>query len=388
MPQRCACILRRVMPVSVRMLLYCKSCIALAATVFAAGFAITTSLRAETVTVGEMVRGSSKTSAQCAAIPQTEWITTTGHSYCMRYYLAAAGGEQHKPIVFLQGDRLGVLNLRTGAFAVPDNERDVNTDDLMRIAVALSKENKTTAIYLARVGVEGSSGDHRVRHSLLELNATNAALDAIKRQYHFEGFNLVGQSGGAHLVAGLLALRQDIGCAVIGSGPLAPPRRSLPPAEPALEHFNPASNVAAIARSRAARIMVITDPDDKKVSAEKQTEFVRVLQQAGRLVEQYMVQAIDENRHGVVAYSRVALSGCLNGESKEEIAQRVDRLVQQRVAAARPRPERRNEGSKDSPVSSGEAHGHSISGDTLPKEALPREAPALGGAPETTHNQN
>jgi len=334
------------------------------------------SARAETVTVAEMLRGISKTQSQCAATPQAVWIASAGHSYCMRYYMASVG-EERRPIVFLQGDRLGVLNLKTGAFAVPEGERDINTDDLMRIAASLAREAKTTAIYLGRVGVEGSSGDHRVRHSILELHATNAALDAIKAQYHLDGFHLIGQSGGAHLVAGLLGLRNDIGCAVIGSGPLTPTRRMLPPSEPALEHFNPANYLAGMVRNRAARIMVVTDPSDKKVSADRQNSFVRMLRDAGRPVEQYQVQAIDENRHGVVVYSRVALSGCMRNESSEKIAQDVDRLVQQRVAQARPKNERRNDGSRDTPTTAGDAHGH---GQPTAVGAAPNVR-----APEATH---
>jgi dienelactone hydrolase len=310
--------------------------------------------RADIVSVGDMLRGINVTAEQCATTAQTVWVSIHGRGFCMRYYLASGGNENRKPIVFLQGDRLGVLNLKTGAFAVPAQEKDINTDDLMRAAVALLRQTKVTAIYLARVGVEGSSGDHRLRHSILEVEITNAALEAIKRKHNYEGFNLIGQSGGAHLVAGLLGLRADINCAVIGSGPLTPNRRPKP-AEPVLEHFNPASAVPAIARQRAARILVVTDPADKKVSARNQTAFVRMLEQAGRPVEQYIVQAIDENRHGVVAYSRLVLNGCLRGGSTEEIAREVDRLVQQRVAAAAAKAatEGRSEANTDNPAASG-----------------------------------
>jgi hypothetical protein len=286
----------------------------------------------------------------------------------MRYYLASSSDENRKPIVFLQGDRLGVLNLKTGVFAVPANEQDINTDDLMRFAVAFSRQAKTTAIYLARVGVEGSSGDHRLRHSVLELQTTNAALDAIKQKHHFAGFHLLGQSGGAHLVAGLVALRQDIGCAVIGSGPLAPVRRPSVPDKPWLDHFNPASELAAIARNRVSRIMVVTDPADKKVSARNQTAFVRMVEQTGRPVEQFMVQATDENRHGVVAYSRLALSGCLRGASTEEVTREVDKLVQQRVAAVKAETDGRVDVDKDNPAGSGHSQNHP----TRTPEARPR----------------
>src|SRR5262249_46350878 len=50
------------------------------------------------------------------------------------------------------------------------------------------------------IGVEGTSGDHRSRKTLLELHLMNAALDAIKQRYNFLGFHLVGQSGGSKLV--------------------------------------------------------------------------------------------------------------------------------------------------------------------------------------------
>jgi hypothetical protein len=329
-----------------------------AAIALTAAVAAATPAHTDIVSVTEMLRGISSTSAQCAATPAAVWITVKSRSFCMRYYLASSGSEDRKPVVFLQGDRLGVLNLKTGIFAVPANERDINTDDLMKVAVALSRQTKSTAIYLARVGIEGSSGDHRLRHSILELQATNAALDAIKQKHNIEGFHLLGQSGGAHLIAGLLALRQDIGCAVIGSGPLAPGRRPSPPDEPWLERFNPASELGAIARNRAARIMVVTDPADKKVSARNQTAFVRMVEQTGRPVEQFMVQATDENRHGVVAYSRLALSGCLRGASAEEVAREVDKLVQQRVAAVRAETEGRVDVNKDRPAGPESSQSH------------------------------
>jgi hypothetical protein len=345
-----------------------------AAIALAGAAATATPAGADIVAVADMLRGISSTSAQCAATPAAVWITVKDRSFCMRYYLASSSNEDRKPIVFLQGDRLGVLNLKTGAYAVPANEQDINTDDLMRVAVALSRQAKTSAIYLARVGVEGSSGDHRLRHSVLELQATNAALDAIKQKHQFAGFHLLGQSGGAHLVAGLVALRQDVGCAVIGSGPLSPNRRPRPPDEPWLEHFNPASELAAIARNRASRIMVVTDPADKKVSARNQTAFVRMLEQTGRPIEQFMVQATDENRHGVVAYSRLALSGCLRGASTEEVTREVDKLVQRRVAAVRAETEGRIDVNKDSPAGSGNSQNHH----TRTPEAHPR-------APESSH---
>ena len=64
-----------------------------------------------------------------------------------------------------------------------------------------------------------------------------------------------------------------------------------------------------------------------------QTGFVRMLRQAGGQAEQILVQATDENRHGVVAYSRTTAAGCMRGASTQEIARELYVQVQKRVAA-------------------------------------------------------
>ena len=122
-----------------------------------------------------------------------------GREFCIRYYLSTAGGGGSRLVVFLQGDRLGRLNPQTGEFAPTSREQDLDTRSSMRTADLMSRQYKTTAIYLARAGIDGSSGDHRIRGTTLELNVTNMALDAIKQRHGFAGFHLIGQSGGRSL---------------------------------------------------------------------------------------------------------------------------------------------------------------------------------------------
>ena len=284
------------------------------------------------ISVADQLRGITMTQVQCAALPQAVWLGVMGRNYCIRYYLSVAGGEGTRPAVFLQGDRLGRLNLKTGEFSPGPRDKDLDTDDFARMADVLSKQTATAAIYLARPGLDGSSGDHRIRHTTLELTVTNAALDAIKRRHGFEGFHMIGQSGGSTLVGGLLALRADVGCAVIGSGRLLYERTRRSP-DPAADYFNVAEAVPVIAQKRATRILVVTDPQDKKVPEPVQTGFVRMLRQAGGEAEQFLVQAIDEDRHGVTAYSRTAAAACMRGASGEDIAQRLEQQVEKRLAA-------------------------------------------------------
>jgi hypothetical protein len=297
--------------------------------------------RAHILPVADLIRGISMTPAQCAALPQAVWLNVMGRDFCIRYYLSTAGGESTRPVVFLQGDRLGRLNLKTGEFTPGPRDKDLDTDDFVRIADALSRQTKSAAIYLARPGLDGSSGDHRIRHSVLELNVVNAALDAIKTRHRFGGFHLMGQSGGSMLVGGMLALRADIGCAVIGSGRLAfdrPKERTMertmrPSPDPGREYFNVADAVSVIAQKRATRILLVTDPLDRKVPEPTQTGFVHMLRQAGGQADQLLVQATDDDRHGVTSYSRIAAAACMRGASAEEIARNVQQQVEKRLAA-------------------------------------------------------
>jgi dienelactone hydrolase len=285
------------------------------------------------VSVADQLRGITMTEAQCAALPQAVWLGVMSRNYCIRYYLSTAGGAGPRPAVFLQGDRLGRLNLKTGEFSPGPRDKDIDTDDLARIAEGLSKQTATTAIYLARPGLDGSSGDHRIRHSTLELAVINAALDAIKQRHGFEGFHMIGQSGGSTLVGGVLALRTDVGCAVIGSGRLFYDKTPPASSDPGRQYFNVADAVPIIAQRRATRILLVTDPLDRKVPEPTQTAFVRMLRQAGGQAEQFLVQAIDDDRHGVTAYSRTAAAACMRGASSEDIAQRLEQQVEKRLAA-------------------------------------------------------
>src|SRR5437899_4976031 len=208
---------------------------------------------AEIIKKEDMLRGITTTRERCAATAQTLWLNVDQQDFCIRYFLSTVGGKGLRPVVFLTGDRFGTVDTKTwqwipvsedknaGVTYDPTNPAqhgDANTDDLMKTADAFSKMAKTTAIYLARIGVDGTSGNHIFRKTLLELHLMNAALDAIKQRYSFEGFHLAGQSGGSTLVTALAAGRRDVNCAVSGSGRLGRSRNTSSP-DPARTGLNP-----------------------------------------------------------------------------------------------------------------------------------------------------
>jgi hypothetical protein len=66
---------------------------------------------------------------------------------------------------------------------------------------------------------------------------------------------------------------------------------------------------------------------DKKVPVAQQTGFVDRLRRAGRQVPQLFVEAVDDNRHGVLIYTELVTGGCVLNRPDEEIARAVSTIV-------------------------------------------------------------
>jgi hypothetical protein len=289
----------------------------------------------------DLYSGFVLTRSQCAVIPQAVWVSPKGRSFCMRYYLSTAGGSSNRPVVFLGGDAT-FASMADSHKIPPANAHleDLDTDALVRWADRISREQKTTAIFLARVGLGGSSGTHHsLRHTRLELLATNAALDEIKQRYGFEGFHIYGHSGGGNLTAGLLELREDIGCDVPAEGQLTHPNphgikvERGGSADPARQVFDVTEDVAIIARNRAARILVVTDPHDRIVTVEHQNPFVERLRKTGRQVDQFFVESNGPDHHGTSVFAAAVMRDCIRGASRDEIAADLAHMTAKHPAA-------------------------------------------------------
>src|SRR5262249_27834293 len=216
-------------------------------------------------------------------------------------------------------------------------------------------------------------------HTMLELYATNQALEAIKRRHHFAGFHLIGQSGGATLVGGLLGLRNDIACAVPGSGNLIQLAAAKNPNSTPTAWIDPAAMAPAIVKGSKARILVVTDPNDTVVPAERQTGFVSRLRDAGGTVEQLFVQATDEKHHGVTLYAVFAMDGCIHGARDAGIEKRLAACVRSRAAGARPnvRVDARADGRADTKADVGPTRRRDAPADA-PREPGPTGVGASG----------
>jgi hypothetical protein len=305
----------------------------LAALVIAgAGFAVD-GADADIIKKEDTLRGVATTRAQCSAIAQALWLTVYGQDFCVRYYLSTAGGEGPRPIVFWNGDSNGPVDVTrdrsgniTQTWHDPSKAFDVNTNDLMDIADSLSKMAKTAAIYIGRIGVEGTSGNHLSRKTLLELQLMNAALDALKQRYRLEGFHLAGESGGARIAFGLVGMRRDVGCVVSASGQLSAEVPFSQLSDPGKTYFQ--INAPAVAHNHAMRLIVVSDPKDQQVPpATDQTPMVVKLRQAGGIVLQSFAQSTDANHHGLLEYVRLVMAGCVLSRPDAEIVRAAATIV-------------------------------------------------------------
>jgi hypothetical protein len=256
----------------------------------------------------------------CALYASTVYVEAQGVGICFRYYLSNAGGGAAEAVYWLSGDKSG----ERLAFDPATFERQ---------AMEMSRRYRRPAVYLARMGLDGSSGWHQGwRRTLFEVEVTSRAIDAINARHGFRLIHVMGQSGGGHLIGAFLGLRRDIGCAVPGSGALSfdPAYRARQSRRPeiALRHYDPATRIReAAAQSRSTRILVVTDPDDTRVRLPFQSGFVEGVQRFGGRISQFYVVAFDELRHGVALYTREAMAGCLAGASDGEIHATLQRLV-------------------------------------------------------------
>ena len=284
---------------------------------------------AEIIRKEDTLRGITMTREECAAKPQTLWLNVYRQDYCVRYYLSTAGGQGSRPVIILNGDHNGPVDPARWTWADPSKASDVNTDKLVAIADHFSKMAKTTAIYLGRIGVEGTSGTHLSRKTLVELELMDEALEALRQRYQFEGFHLFGESGGGRLVFGLAQMRRDVGCMISGSGQIVTRGAATVRAgDPARTYFDITGKVQLLAQNRALRMIVISDPNDQQVpTAAQQTPMVQTLRQAGYVVPHLLVEATDPKHHGVLDYGAVAMGGCALGRSDADIAQAIGTLV-------------------------------------------------------------
>ncbi len=225
-------------------------------------------------------------------------VEVDGVADSLRFY-GRAVDDGGPPLVYLEGD---ASRQEAGAWTVFDSYAGASPHGLQVRAEQVALATGRTFVELARPGVYGSSGDHQQRRRPREVALVDAALTALKRAFGWDRIDLAGFSGGGHLVAALMARRHDVDCAVIASGNVSVRQRNRENGWAAditgyADFVDPIDLVAEVARHPPRRIIVLTDPLDRTVSAACQTAYADALRAAGLAVDPRLVPARDPTHH-------------------------------------------------------------------------------------------
>lgn len=282
---------------------------------------VSPTLGAETFPRDELVEGSTATAELCAALPLAVWVVVEGQGDCIRYYAAglAAGGNR-EALVYFQGDRLAKRTM-LGAY-------DQDSPDILQAEVnARAREARRPYLFLARPGTYGSSGKHTERRRPREGLLVDAALQAIKTRHTIGTFHLAGQSGGGGLVATMVNMRQDIGCAIVASGAVSVFLRARliglgdKDATGFTDSYDPVDHVGEIVRQPGLRLLVLSDRRDQTVPYESQEHYVTQLRKAGLPVAHLSLTAVGSMHHDLSVHAKAAMIWCAEGKLDGDIEQ-------------------------------------------------------------------
>lgn len=273
----------------------------------------------------EALHGSWSSPAHCTTVPGGLWVEVDGKGDCLRSYAQGLSeADNPKVLVYFSGDVL--LKTKAGVrFVAPAYERR-SPDAIKRDTARWSKQAGQPAIFLARPGMYGSSGDHNQRRELREVKLMERALDAIKRRHRVSAFILAGQSGGGHIAASLLNRRLDVSAVALSSALLSvrevtahwDRRRTVQSTNIQALH-DPIDHLSGIRTDPKPLIFVLSDREDRIVPYASQLTYVRRLQAIGFEPQHVVLSAADKSRHALARHGQHAAALTARGESASAI---------------------------------------------------------------------
>ena len=286
----------------------------------------------DTFTPKGLISGSRMTEDMCQFGDTSVWVVVSGKGECIRYFYA--GIKDKNPIVhvWFHGDTLaihwkGPVGFGTKKYTEILYYKNNSPDALQRIANREYIRFGIPYIRFSRPGVYGSSGDHNQRRRPREVEIVNAALDALKKKYKIDSFILSGQSGGGHIVASLLAFRDDISCAVITSGNVAVGKRIgskgwFADATGYTDYYDPIEHINEITLNPKRPIFIVGDPRDTNVPFSTQEAYYEELKKSGHQTILIKADGSGKEHHSLSPVGFQIVKWWFDGISTEEIINR------------------------------------------------------------------
>lgn len=262
---------------------------------------------------------------ECAAdIPCSLWVEIEGASECIRYYPAGLNPiENQKVMIYFPGDLL--LRTSRGERLIVPGYKKKSPDTIMSMMRGWSEDAETPAIFLARPGTYGSSGNHEKSRQTTEVQLVYQAISMLKDRYNINCFILVGHSGGGQMAAAMLNLRKDIHAAIMTSGLLSVHllakrfrkiRRTPGVKKIAADVlYDPIKHLHDIPDNPQPIIMVISDPRDLAVPFYSQVMYVKELKSQGLTVHHIYAHAPEPKYHALALHGQKSASLIAKGVS-------------------------------------------------------------------------
>lgn len=266
-----------------------------------------------------IVRGVKATQEQCAKLPNTVWAVAGSNAECLRYW--TAGFEKtttKRAVVFFHGD------VFVGVGKTSTDYLNTSLSAQQELTEVWAKRINAPYISFARPGTFGSSGDHMQRRRKPESELISAALDLLKERLGVEEWIVAGQSGGGHVTASLLSLRNDIVCAVPTSSASSPRIRwelagRTRDTTNYSDSYEPTQFLARDRMHPKLRVFVLGDPQDKNVFWASQTVLADALQKLNVPVSLLRGEGTGPDAHGLSRSARIVASWCYKDMPTSEI---------------------------------------------------------------------
>ncbi|MCY1740493.1 alpha/beta hydrolase family protein [Ensifer sp. SL37] len=283
---------------------------------------------AENFSATEALNGSFSSREHCADTNNCLWLEVGGRGDCIRYYQHGLKETGNRSVlVYFGGDVL--MRTSKGVRYIASSYSSSSPAKLTSDMVEWSSQANIPAVYIARPGIYGSSGDHNKRRDYREISLMSRALDSIKERYRITSFILTGHSAGGQIVAALLNERSDISAAVISSGLVSVKqvssfwehKRQIPGKilYNAKSFYDPVEGVDQIRKDHPPEIYVISDPEDRVVPFYSQLYYVRRLRRSGLHPEHIYAQAPLPSRHVLAPNAKLAAALLAQGKTAIEI---------------------------------------------------------------------
>lgn len=265
----------------------------------------------------------SKSKSLCEADPGRIFVKYQLGSECIAYYITPGLENVSRAVMFMDGD----ASLKDFG---DEDKRAASLEAKKRFLNSWSVKMKVRYVYISRVGLNGSSGNHALRRKPNETMVMDAAIDILQQKFGLTTIAIAGQSGGSTIAASLLTRgREGVACAVLGSGAyelaaleydiLTSKGRNVTKEAIAKAVYDPSKHVDGIRQDANRRIFILGDADDQRTPIDQQIRFHNDVEAAGHHVRFALIKAKGELDHGAMHSTIPAAGACLNGMSDERI---------------------------------------------------------------------